>query len=86
MHSHQVPSPQPILVLTLSRINDISPLITNDELFDVLLRRLEPWVGEEGERGYVLVVLAADQGEVESGRKWPNMGWWAWKWKTIPRK
>ncbi|KAK1926317.1 Rho GTPase activation protein [Papiliotrema laurentii] len=86
MHSPQVPSPQPILVLTLSRINDISPLITNDELFDVLLRRLEPWVGEEGERGYVLVVLAADQGEVESGRKWPNMGWWAWKWKTIPRK
>lgn len=60
-------------------------MINNDELFDTLLRRLEPWVGEEGNGGYVLIVLAADDGE-SGGRTWPGVGWWVWKWKSIPRK
>ena len=86
LRSHSSPAPYPILVFSLSEINTISPIITNDELFDVLLRRLEPWVGEEAEGGYVLVVLAADDRGGKTERSWPGVGWWVWKWKRIPRK
>jgi len=85
LHSHPDPVEHPILILDLKAIDGISPMINNDELFDTLLRRLEPWVGEEGNGGYVLIVLAADDGE-SGGRTWPGVGWWVWKWKSIPRK
>lgn len=83
---HPEPASYPILVLSLSDIINISPLITNDELFDVLLRRLEPWVGEEGQGGYILVVFAADDKAKSTERTWPSLAWWVWRWKRIPRK
>ena len=87
LQQHPPPEPYPVLVASLAQISGISPMINNDELFDTLLRKLEPWVGEEGEGGYVLVVLAADDGSSHAGaRKWPGVGWWVWKWKRIPRK
>lgn len=86
LHRHPSPAAHPILVVSLAQISGISPLINNDELFDTLLRKLEPWVGEEGEGGYVLVVLAADRARDEGARQWPGVGWWVWRWKRIPKK
>ena len=87
LQQHPPPEPYPVLVVSLAQISGISPVINNDELFDTLSRKLEPWVGEEGEGGYVLVVLAVDDGSSHAGaRKWPGVGWWVWKWKSIPRK
>ena len=81
---HPAPLIHPVLVLSLSEIALVPPATSNDELFEVLLRRLEPWVGEQGEGGYILVVLAA-QGNAK-GKTMPGVGWWAWKWRKIPRK
>jgi hypothetical protein len=47
---------------------------------------MEPWVGEEGEGGYVLTVLAADERISGDTRTWPGVGWWVWKYRRIPRK
>ncbi|KAK4685204.1 hypothetical protein P7C73_g4952, partial [Tremellales sp. Uapishka_1] len=81
--SHPAPHPCPILVLSLSALGSYPADATNDELFSVLLSRLEPWVGEEGEGGYVLIVLAA---EGEQKRNMPGVGWWVWKWKRLARR
>ncbi|WWC66983.1 uncharacterized protein I206_100890 [Kwoniella pini CBS 10737] len=80
-----------MLVLSLSHVSSAPPTLSNDELFNIILRRLEPWVGEEGEGGYVLVVLAADDpvggnGMEKERRKLPGIGWWVWKCKRLPRK
>jgi hypothetical protein len=79
---HPAPVPYPILALSLSRAGEAAGLIRHDKLFELLLSRLEPWVGEEGEGGYVLIVLAADGGR--GGL--PGARWWAWRWRRIPRK
>lgn len=86
LRQHPEPLNHHVLVLSLSQISTVSPLITNDELFDVLLRRMEPWVGEEGEGGYVLTILAADERISGDTRRWPGVGWWVWKYRRIPRK
>ncbi|KAK8845315.1 hypothetical protein IAR55_006028 [Kwoniella newhampshirensis] len=90
--THPTPIPNHMLVLSIAHINRAPPTINNDELFDILLRRLEPWVGEEGEGGYVMVILAAESPEVNAKgkdketRKLPGIAWWVWKWKRIPRR
>ncbi|ORY31981.1 hypothetical protein BCR39DRAFT_524925 [Naematelia encephala] len=81
---HPSPAIHPILVLSLASVSDIASGVTNDEVFTTLLRKLEPWVGEEGDGGYVLIVLAA-QGD-KRARSMPRGPWWAWKWRKIPRK
>ena len=81
---HPPPLIHPILVFSLSELALVPSANSNDDVFKVLLRRLEPWVGEQGEGGYILVVLAA-QGTAK-GRAMPGVGWWAWKWRKIPRK
>ncbi|ODN75781.1 hypothetical protein L202_05788 [Cryptococcus amylolentus CBS 6039] len=58
--THPEPAPYNILVLSLAHIASAPPSLSNDELFQVILRRLEPWVGEEGEGGYVLVIMSAE--------------------------
>ncbi|KAL7419964.1 hypothetical protein Q5752_004927 [Cryptotrichosporon argae] len=85
----------PVLVLDLAAARHVRGA-SDDELFDGVLRRLEPWVGEEGEGGYVLVVLAGGSGagasaeggedEGHKGRALPNVPWWIWKYRRIPRK
>nr|XP_031863737.1 uncharacterized protein CI109_000989 [Kwoniella shandongensis]KAA5530809.1 hypothetical protein CI109_000989 [Kwoniella shandongensis] len=90
--THPAPTPHHILVLSLAHINRAPPSLNNDELFNILLRRLEPWVGEEAEGGYVLVILAAEspdpssKGKAKETRKLPGVAWWVWKWKRIPKK
>ncbi|WWC97213.1 hypothetical protein V866_004092 [Kwoniella sp. B9012] len=85
---HPSPIHHNILVLSLSHVSNAPPTLSNDELFNVLLKRLEPWVGEEGEGGYVLVVLADENnaGKDKEKRKLPGIGWWVWRWKRLPRK
>ncbi|WRT63479.1 uncharacterized protein IL334_000384 [Kwoniella shivajii] len=89
---HPPPVGHNILVLSLSHISSAPPTLSNDELFAIVLRRLEPWVGEEGEGGYVLVVLADENANGTSSlkgkekRRLPGIAWWVWKWKRLPRK
>ncbi|WVQ93915.1 hypothetical protein IAU59_000993 [Kwoniella sp. CBS 9459] len=92
---HPAPVPHNILVLSLSHISSAPPTLTNDELFGIVLRRLEPWVGEEGDGGYVLVILADEdapgpysdvKGKGKERRKLPGYAWWVWRWKRLPRK
>lgn len=73
----------PLLVLNLAAVSHVTPAVSNDELLEVLLNRLEPWAGEEGEGAYCLVVLAA---EGSGHRPLPGLAWWAWHWRRIPRK
>ncbi|CAK9786260.1 hypothetical protein CC85DRAFT_285756 [Cutaneotrichosporon oleaginosum] len=73
----------PLLVLNLAAISHVPLAISNDELLEVLLRRLEPWVGEDGEGAYSLIVLAA---EGDGDRPLPGVAWWLWHWRRIPRK
>ncbi|WVF66294.1 hypothetical protein IAT40_001034 [Kwoniella sp. CBS 6097] len=92
---HPAPVSHNILVLSISHISSAPPTLTNDELFNIVLRRLEPWVGEEGEGGYVLVIMAdeyggdqhvAGKGKAKEMRKLPGYAWWVWRWKRLPRK
>ncbi|OCF59805.1 hypothetical protein L486_02478 [Kwoniella mangroviensis CBS 10435] len=85
---HPSPIHHNILVLSLSHVSNAPPTLSNDELFNVLLKRLEPWVGEEGEGGYVLIVLADEDhsGKEKEKRNLPGIAWWVWRWKRLPRK
>ncbi|GMK54253.1 hypothetical protein CspeluHIS016_0108390 [Cutaneotrichosporon spelunceum] len=71
LENHPQPYPYPLLVLNLAAVSH------------VLLSRLEPWAGEDGEGAYCLVVLAAEGG---GSRKLPGVAWWIWHWRRIPRK
>ncbi|WVQ76476.1 hypothetical protein IAR50_006144 [Cryptococcus sp. DSM 104548] len=90
--THPHPAPYAILVLSLPGIASAPPSLSNDELFHAILQRLEPWVGEEGEGGYVLVIMSDTAAEPQGAtgaagaRKMPGVAWWVWKWKRIPRK
>ncbi|WWC85640.1 uncharacterized protein L201_000506 [Kwoniella dendrophila CBS 6074] len=87
---HPPPVNHNILVLSLSHVSSAPPTLSNDELFNIVLRRLEPWVGEEGEGGYVLIILADEEGNIKGKeketRKLPGITWWVWRWKRLPRK
>lgn len=95
LENHPAPLVHPLLVLNLAAVSHVPGHISNDELLEVLLRRLEPWVGEEGEGGYCLIVLAAEDakegpnmkvGGKSKGRPLPGVAWWLWHWRRIPRK
>ncbi|WVR03411.1 hypothetical protein IAU60_000402 [Kwoniella sp. DSM 27419] len=89
---HPQPHPHNILVLSLAHISYALVTLSNEELFSVVLRRLEPWVGEEGEGGYILVILADEatepggQGRGKERRSLPGVAWWLWRWKRLPKK
>ncbi|BEI96957.1 hypothetical protein CcaverHIS631_0205460 [Cutaneotrichosporon cavernicola] len=83
LENHPDPNPYPLLVLNLAAISHVSSSISNDELLQVLMGRLEPWAGEEGEGAYCLIVLAAEGG---GKRALPGVAWWLWHWSRIPRK
>jgi len=78
------PSPLPYPVITISLSDLASKPGTNDELFNEVIGKLDPLIGE----GYVLVVLAA--GLVRSGdkgkRRDPGFGWWLLKWRSAPHR
>lgn len=93
---HPPPVPHNILIVSLAHVPSAPQTLSNDELFQIVLRRLEPWVGEEGEGGYVLIILSAERSLEEKmafddkykaeARKLPGVAWWIWKWKRLPRK
>lgn len=91
MQQHPDPAAYPILVLSISELDSVPETVDDDELFETILDKLEPWAGEEGEGGYVLVVLAAEsaaEGHTGKGkgRVKPGLGWLLWRWRRIPRK
>jgi hypothetical protein len=93
--THPEPLPYPVVTISLSDIRASSSSISNDEVFQEVLEKLDPYMGEE----YVLVVLAAEsipmvdgnedsvtiQGK-ERGRSDPGLGWWLSKWRGLPHK
>lgn len=87
LESHPEPFVYPILVLNLAALTSVPAEVSNDELLDLMLKRLEPWVGEDGEGGYCLVVLAAedDHGKGKA-RALPGVAWWLTHWRRIPRR
>lgn len=79
------PSPLPYPVITISLSDLASRTGTNDELFNEVIGKLEPLIGE----GYVLVVLAAGlgRGTGDKGkRRDPGFGWWLSKWRSVPHR
>jgi len=87
LENHPAPLAHPLLVLDLAALTQVPVSISNEELLATLLRRLEPWVGEEGEGGYCLIVLSAEDPDVKGRtRTLPGVGWWIWHWRRIPRK
>lgn len=84
---HPTPLAHPIIVLSLSDLSKAQSTLSDQEIFDDLLRGLDPYVDEEGKAGagYVLVVMAAEEGGVESKSR-SGISWWAWKWRSVPRR
>jgi hypothetical protein len=83
--THPSPLPYPIITISLSDLT--SRTGTNDELFDEVLGKLDPLIGD----GYVLVVLAAGLGRGngtgdKEKRIDPGFGWWLSKWKSVPHR
>lgn len=90
LQKHPEPVDHPILVLCMSELDSVPESVGDDELFETVLDKLEPWAGEEGERGYVLIVLAAevdgDKKGKDKARSRPGVGWWLWRWRRVPRQ
>jgi hypothetical protein len=83
--THPSPLPYPIITISLSDL--ASKPETNDELFNEVLGKLDPLIGE----GYVLVVLATGLGlrsgtEDKGKRRDPGFGWWLSKWRSVPHR
>jgi len=78
--THPAPLPYPIITISLSDLTLRTG--TNDELFDEILGKLDPLIGE----GYVLVVLAAGLVRDKSKRRDPGFGWWLSKWRSVPHR
>ena len=83
--THASPLPYPVITISLSDL--ASRTGTNDDLFEEVLGKLDPMIGE----GYVLVVLAAgspyglQSGDKGKGRD-PGFGWWLSKWRSVPHR
>lgn len=89
LENHPPPLEHPLLVLDLAELTSVPASITNDEVLSALLRRLEPWVGEDDDGAYCLVILAADDRDMPGkgkARSLPGVAWWLWNWRRIPRK
>lgn len=89
LENHPPPLEHPLLVLDLAELTSVPQSVSNDELLSALLRRLEPWVGEEDDGAYCLVILAADDRDMPGkgkARSLPGVAWWLWNWRRIPRK
>lgn len=89
LENHPPPLEHPLLVLDLAQLTSVPSTVSNDELLAALLRRLEPWVGEEDDGAYCLVILAADDSDLPGkgkARSLPGVTWWLWNWRRIPRK
>ncbi|KAL1409632.1 hypothetical protein Q8F55_003628 [Vanrija albida] len=89
MQNHPPPLANlPVLVLNLSALAAVPMPVTNDVLLATVLRRLEPWAGDEGDAGYTLIVLAAEEDALGKGKRraLPGVSWWIWNWRRIPRK
>jgi hypothetical protein len=99
--THPGPAAHPIVVVSLPALGAIWPSVSDDQLFELALKNLDPYVGEEGKGGYVLVVLAAEEDDSEDisvgndikktsgkgkGRSKPGVAWWIWRWKRVPRR
>jgi hypothetical protein len=98
--THPGPAAHPIVVVSLPALGAISPSVSDDELFQLALDKLDPYVGEGGKGGYVLVVLAAEDNSEHTsagegmkkisgkgkGRSKPGVAWWMWRWKRVPRR
>jgi hypothetical protein len=85
---HPAPLAHPIVVVSLSDLHNQPSDVSDDELFQSSLEKLEPYVGEEGKGGYILVVLAAEENIEGKGkrRSKPGVAWWIWRWKRVPYK
>lgn len=87
LENHPAPLAHPLLVLDLATLTAVPQSVSNETLLATLLRRLEPWVGEDGDGAYTLVVLAAeDPAGKGKSRALPGVAWWLWHWRRIPRK
>lgn len=89
LENHPPPLEHPLLVLDLAELTSVPASVSNDELLSALLRRLEPWVGEDDDGAYCLVILAADDRDMPGkgkSRSLPGVAWWLWNWRRIPRK
>ena len=77
-------------MISLSALSSVPSSVSDDEVFEDLMRRSEPWVGEEGEGGYVLVVLSAQRGGEGKGegkeRESGGVRGWVRRWRRLPRK
>ncbi|WVO17653.1 hypothetical protein L204_105350 [Cryptococcus depauperatus] len=82
--THPPPTPYSMLVVSLADIAATPATVSNDDIFQTILSRLEPLVGEEGDGKYVLIVMATDG--KDGRRRMPSMAWWVWKWKRIPHR
>lgn len=76
-------SDQSIIIFSLAALASLPESLSDDDLLTGLLDRCQPWVGEEGDKGYVLVILAA---EGEAGDRARGSGFWVWRWRRIPRR
>lgn len=74
---------EPIIVFSLAALSSIPESISDDTLLQDLIDRCSSWVGEEGGKGYVLVILASEGAASGRGR---GKGFWLWRWRRIPRR
>jgi hypothetical protein len=88
--THPAPLSVPTIVLSLPDLPR-SPDLSDDEIFEQILGKLDPLVGN----GYVLVVLATESsadkdgnvsGDPRKGRREPGVGWWVSRWRSLPYK
>jgi hypothetical protein len=91
--THPETLPYPVVTISLSDIRNSSSSKSNDEVFQEVLGKLDPYVGAE----YVLVVLAAESIPMVDGnedsvtmkerrRSDPGLGWWLSKWSGLPHR
>lgn len=73
----------------MTEVSNVPAGVSDDELFETVLIRLESLVRDEGKGGYVLTVLAAEDSEDTMGkgkrRIQPGVAWWLMRWRRVPR-
>jgi hypothetical protein len=78
------------MVMTMAELNHVPVAVTDDELFETILHKLESWVREKAEDGYVLIIFATENAGDSSGkgkgRMQPGVAWWLMRWRRVPRQ